>query len=48
MGDLPGQGQTSRANRGQLQRFEIYHEQLVEWIKLQTNTNYQHLLWVLD
>ena len=38
MGDLPGQGQTSRANRGQLQRFEIYHEQLVEWIKLQTNT----------
>ena len=45
MGDLPGQGQTSRANRGQLQRFEIYHEQLVEWIKLQTNINYQHLLW---
>ena len=34
MGDLPGQGQTSRANRGQLQRFEIYHEQLVEWIKI--------------
>ena len=29
-----GQGQTSRANRGQLQRFEIYHEQLVEWIKI--------------
>ncbi|MGW9857020.1 lysophospholipase [Staphylococcus hominis] len=34
MGDLPGQGQTSRSNKGQLQQFEMYHEELVEWIKI--------------
>lgn len=34
MGDLPGQGQTSRANKGQLEHFDIYHETLIEWIRI--------------
>ncbi|UDI77986.1 alpha/beta hydrolase [Staphylococcus taiwanensis] len=34
MGDLPGQGQTSRANKGQLENFEVYHETLIEWVRL--------------
>ncbi len=25
MGDLPGQGQTSRANKGQIENFQTYH-----------------------
>lgn len=34
MGDLPGQGQTSRANKGQLEHFDIYHETLIEWVRI--------------
>lgn len=34
MGDLPGQGQTSRANKGQLEYFDIYHETLIEWVRI--------------
>lgn len=34
MGDLPGQGQTSRANKGQLVHFDIYHETLIEWVRI--------------
>ncbi|WP_145467113.1 alpha/beta fold hydrolase [Staphylococcus pettenkoferi] len=32
MGDLPGQGQTSRANKGQIESFDVYHEAVLEWI----------------
>ena len=34
MGDLPGQGQTSRANKGQIEDFNEYHENVLEWIKI--------------
>lgn len=34
MGDLPGQGQTSRANKGQIDDFNTYHENLLEWIRI--------------
>ncbi|MBO1199960.1 alpha/beta hydrolase [Staphylococcus simiae] len=34
MGDLPGQGQTSRANKGQIENFQTYHEALLEWLKI--------------
>ena len=34
MGDLPGQGQSSRANKGQIDDFNTYHENLLEWIKI--------------
>lgn len=34
MGDLPGQGQTSRANKEQIKNFNEYHEHVLEWIKL--------------
>lgn len=34
MGDLPGQGQTSRSNKGQIESFDIYHEHLLEWIRI--------------
>ena len=34
MGDLPGQGQTSRANKGQIEDFNEYHENILEWIKI--------------
>ncbi|MBL7565001.1 alpha/beta fold hydrolase [Staphylococcus saccharolyticus] len=34
MGDLPGQGQTSRAKKGQIDDFNTYHEHLLEWIKI--------------
>ena len=34
MGDLPGQGQTSRASKGQLEHFDIYHETLLEWVRI--------------
>lgn len=34
MSDLPGQGQTSRANKGQLEHFDIYHETLIEWVRI--------------
>lgn len=34
MGDLSGQGQTSRANKGQIDDFNTYHENLLEWIKI--------------
>ena len=40
MGDLPGQGQTSRANKGQIEDFNTYHEHFVEWIKLPMNINF--------
>ena len=33
MGDLPGQGQTSRAQKGQIDDFNTYHENILEWIK---------------
>lgn len=32
MGDLPGQGQTSRVNRGHIESFNEYHEKVLEWI----------------
>ena len=31
MGDLPGQGQTSRANKGQIEDFNEYHENILEF-----------------
>ncbi|MGN5883980.1 MULTISPECIES: alpha/beta fold hydrolase [Staphylococcus] len=34
MGDLPGQGQTSRSNKGQIDNFEIYHEHILEWLRI--------------
>ncbi|AVQ33307.1 alpha/beta hydrolase [Staphylococcus muscae] len=34
MGDLPGQGQTSRMNKGQVESFELYHESVLEWLKI--------------
>ena len=34
MGDLPGQGQTSRASKGQLEHFDIYNETLLEWVRI--------------
>lgn len=34
MGDLPGQGQTSRAQKGQIDDFNTYHENILEWIKI--------------
>lgn len=34
MGDLPGQGQTSRANKGQINDFNDYNETVLEWIRL--------------
>lgn len=34
MGDLPGQGQTSRSNKGQINSFDVYHENVLEWIKI--------------
>ncbi|WP_349420673.1 alpha/beta hydrolase [Staphylococcus felis] len=34
MGDLPGQGQTSRMNKGQIDSFDIYHERVLEWLAI--------------
>ncbi|PZK25006.1 alpha/beta fold hydrolase [Staphylococcus aureus] len=34
MGDLPGQGQTSRANKRQIENFQTYHESLLDWLKI--------------
>ncbi len=34
MGDLPGQGQTSRINKGHLKSFNVYHESVLEWIRI--------------
>ncbi|GEP78706.1 alpha/beta fold hydrolase [Staphylococcus carnosus] len=34
MGDLPGQGQTSRSNKGQIDNFEVYHEHIMEWLRI--------------
>ncbi|PCF48501.1 alpha/beta fold hydrolase [Staphylococcus delphini] len=34
MGDLPGQGQTSRMNKGQIQNFEAYQERVLEWVEI--------------
>ncbi|KIX90123.1 lysophospholipase [Staphylococcus microti] len=34
MGDLPGQGQTSRMNKGQVDSFDEYHESVLEWLKI--------------
>jgi lysophospholipase len=34
MGDLPGQGQTSRSNKGQIKNFDVYHENVLEWVKI--------------
>ncbi|MBN6755273.1 MULTISPECIES: alpha/beta fold hydrolase [Staphylococcus] len=34
MGDLPGQGQTSRSNKGQIDNFDAYHEHILEWIRI--------------
>ena len=32
MGDLPGHGETSRANKGHIEHFEQYNEKLFEWL----------------
>ncbi|MBI5975682.1 alpha/beta fold hydrolase [Staphylococcus canis] len=34
MGDLPGQGQTSRMHKGQIEHFEVYHERVLEWLSI--------------
>ncbi|KOR13380.1 lysophospholipase [Staphylococcus carnosus] len=34
MGDLPGQGQTSRSNKGQIDNFEVYQEHILEWLRI--------------
>ena len=34
MGDLPGQSQTSRSNKGQIDNFEVYHEHILEWLRI--------------
>lgn len=34
MGDLPGQGQTSRVNRGHIENFDEYREKVLEWIEV--------------
>ncbi len=34
MGDLPGQGQTSRVNRGHIESFDVYGEKVLEWIEV--------------
>ena len=34
IGDLPGQGQTSRSNKGQIDNFEVYHEHILEWLRI--------------
>lgn len=34
MGDLPGQGQTSRSNKGQIEEFKVYHESLLDWLRI--------------
>lgn len=34
MGDLPGQGQTSRMNKGQIEKFEVYHERVLDWVRI--------------
>lgn len=34
MGDLPGQGQTSRVNRGHIDSFERYRETILEWTEV--------------
>lgn len=34
MGDLPGQGQTPRSDKGSIRDFDEYHEHFLEWIKI--------------
>ncbi|TDM07686.1 alpha/beta fold hydrolase [Macrococcus lamae] len=34
MGDLPGQGQTSRVNKGHIESFSVYRETVLEWIEV--------------
>lgn len=34
MGDLPGQGQTSRSNKGQIESFDVYHEHILDWVRI--------------
>lgn len=34
MGDLPGQGQTARSNKGQIESFDVYHEHILDWIRI--------------
>lgn len=34
MGDLPGQGQTSRTHKGQIESFDVYHERILEWLSI--------------
>ena len=34
MGDLPGQVKHLGANKGQLEHFDIYHETLIEWVRI--------------
>ncbi|WP_251519736.1 MULTISPECIES: alpha/beta fold hydrolase [Staphylococcus] len=34
MGDLPGQGQTPRSDKGLIRDFDEYHEHFLEWIKI--------------
>ncbi|KAA1038386.1 alpha/beta fold hydrolase [Macrococcus equipercicus] len=34
MGDLPGQGQTSRVNKGHIESFGVYREAVLEWIEV--------------
>ena len=31
---MPGQGQTSRSNKGQIDNFEVYHEHILEWLRI--------------
>ena len=34
MGDLPGQGQSSRTKKGQIDNFEVYQERVLEWMQI--------------
>lgn len=34
MGDLPGQGQSSRTKKGQIDNFEVYQERVLEWVQI--------------
>ncbi|UXU55871.1 alpha/beta hydrolase [Staphylococcus agnetis] len=34
MGDLPGQGQSSRTKKGQIEHFDVYQERVLEWVQI--------------
>lgn len=34
MGDLPGQGQSSRTKKGQIESFDVYQERVLEWMQI--------------